>query len=304
MALKRLPALALVVVSGCAHSWTEQSDRRTCLVLSSGGPAGMAHIGAIQAMQARHVSIDCVSGTSIGALIGGLYASAPKTPLQPRYQELIAAYQRESHWEFGRNAMIGSAVGALVAAIVTGGAATLPLALGASAGAAAALKATPPVALARFEAVLTAFHQGQQIEQLPIPYVTFYQQRSALGLKLVTANTGPLADAVIRSVANPFIFPDFDPVAAGYVDPGADRMAAVPVEDTCKLFPKARLLAVNVTGHPIVYSNAMTCPLLQVDVNVDPVSEAAMTADNAEFERVVRAGHQAVLQALDADAVR
>lgn len=47
---------------------------RTCLVLSGGGARGFAHIGALQALQQLHVPIDCIAGTSMGAIIGGLYA--------------------------------------------------------------------------------------------------------------------------------------------------------------------------------------------------------------------------------------
>jgi len=300
-AYKSASALLLLQFSsaGCAHSWTQQNDRPTCLVLSAGGPAGLAHIGAIEAIQARHLPINCIAGTSMGALVGGLYVSAPSEPLRQRYQRLVAAYREQSEWDTGRNAMIGGIVGAAIAALVTGGAAAVPLALGAGAGAAAGMKATAPVALERFGAVLSQFHEGKQIENLTIPFATFFQKRQGNGLTLVTVRQGDLAQAITRSIANPFIFPDFDPVQAGYVDPGADRMVGVPVQDACRLFPKARLLAVNVSGHPIVYSKEMTCPLLEVRVDVDPVNANAMTGDNGEFERVVAAGYQAVLRTLD-----
>ena len=304
---RRLPglpcALSLVAIAfaGCSHSWTQQSNRPTCLVLSSGGPAGLAHIGAIEAAQARHIPIDCIAGTSMGALVGGLYASAPESPVRQRYQQMIALYRQQTEWDVGRNAMLGGFVGAAIAAIVTGGAAAVPLALGAGAGAAAAMRATPAVHLERFGGVLTKFYAGQQIEQLPVGFATFYQERQGSGLQIVSVRSGGLAEATLRSIANPFIFKDFDPVKAGYVDPGADRMAAVPVEDACRLFPKARLLAVNVSGHEVVHSRAMTCPLLTVTVADEPVEEAAMSGDNAAFLRAVSIGYSAVLQALDAD---
>jgi NTE family protein len=48
---------------------------RVGLVLSGGGAKGLAHIGVIQALQDLGVPIDLVTGTSMGALIGGLFAS-------------------------------------------------------------------------------------------------------------------------------------------------------------------------------------------------------------------------------------
>jgi len=44
------------------------------LVMSGGGAKGVAHIGAIQAFEDNGIPIDYITGTSIGAVIGGLYA--------------------------------------------------------------------------------------------------------------------------------------------------------------------------------------------------------------------------------------
>lgn len=44
------------------------------LVLSGGGAKGITHIGIIQALEENEVPIDYIAGTSIGAIIGGLYA--------------------------------------------------------------------------------------------------------------------------------------------------------------------------------------------------------------------------------------
>ena len=45
------------------------------LVLSGGGAKGMAHIGVIRILEENNIPIDYISGTSIGAIIGGLYAA-------------------------------------------------------------------------------------------------------------------------------------------------------------------------------------------------------------------------------------
>ena len=45
------------------------------LVLSGGGAKGIAHIGVIQALEDNDIPIDYITGTSMGAIIGGLYAS-------------------------------------------------------------------------------------------------------------------------------------------------------------------------------------------------------------------------------------
>lgn len=45
------------------------------LALGSGGARGLAHIGVIQVLEEHEVSIDVVTGSSIGALVGALYCS-------------------------------------------------------------------------------------------------------------------------------------------------------------------------------------------------------------------------------------
>ena len=48
---------------------------KVALVLSSGGARGFAHIGAIKVLEERGYNITSVAGTSMGALVGGIYAS-------------------------------------------------------------------------------------------------------------------------------------------------------------------------------------------------------------------------------------
>lgn len=51
------------------------SSKSIGLVLSGGGVRGMAHIGLIQAMEEHNISADTISGSSVGALVGALYAN-------------------------------------------------------------------------------------------------------------------------------------------------------------------------------------------------------------------------------------
>ena len=48
---------------------------RTALVLSGGGAKGIAHTGVIRALDSMGIRPDLVVGTSMGAIIGALYAS-------------------------------------------------------------------------------------------------------------------------------------------------------------------------------------------------------------------------------------
>ncbi|MFU8811326.1 MAG: patatin-like phospholipase family protein [Balneolaceae bacterium] len=52
----------------------EEDTLRVGLVLSGGGAKGLAHIGVIKQLENAGVRIDYITGTSMGALVGGLYA--------------------------------------------------------------------------------------------------------------------------------------------------------------------------------------------------------------------------------------
>ena len=63
--------------SGLAQSNdTFANDRpRVALVLSGGGARGLAHVGVLQVLEEMRVPVDCVVGTSMGALVGATYAA-------------------------------------------------------------------------------------------------------------------------------------------------------------------------------------------------------------------------------------
>jgi NTE family protein len=61
--------------SGTALAVDTPPRPRICLVLSGGGARGMAHIGVLKVLEELKIPIDCIAGTSMGAVVGGLYAS-------------------------------------------------------------------------------------------------------------------------------------------------------------------------------------------------------------------------------------
>ena len=72
-----LAAAAAVTASAAttATAANPQVRPRICLVLSGGGARGMAHIGVLKILEQMKIPIDCIAGTSMGAVVGGLYAS-------------------------------------------------------------------------------------------------------------------------------------------------------------------------------------------------------------------------------------
>jgi len=73
MRTRLLASLALPLLLIAAPARAEQFE--TCLVLSGGGARGMAHIGVIKVLERERIAVDCIVGTSMGAVIGSLYAS-------------------------------------------------------------------------------------------------------------------------------------------------------------------------------------------------------------------------------------
>lgn len=80
-ALKSLRILLLFVVifsNGIVSSiaGAQESDRpKIGLALSGGGARGAAHVGVIQVLEELRIPIDYIAGTSMGSIVGGLYAS-------------------------------------------------------------------------------------------------------------------------------------------------------------------------------------------------------------------------------------
>lgn len=65
----------LAVPSARAQQPVVQGRKRIGLVLEGGGALGFAHIGVLQWLEEHHIPVDDVAGTSMGGLVGGLYAS-------------------------------------------------------------------------------------------------------------------------------------------------------------------------------------------------------------------------------------
>ena len=88
-----------MLLAACLLCGSSISARQSVgLVLSGGGAKGVAHIGVIKALEEHGIPIDYVAGTSMGAIVGGLYA-AGYTPEQ--MMELIES-KGFSYWSTGQ----------------------------------------------------------------------------------------------------------------------------------------------------------------------------------------------------------
>ncbi|MEE4176888.1 MAG: patatin-like phospholipase family protein [Bacteroides sp.] len=93
MKLKRsfvLLVLCLSLVNGA-------SAQRVGVVLSGGGAKGVAHVGLLKALEENNIPIDYIAGTSMGAIIGGMYASG----FSPDSIEKIVTSSEFQSWALG-----------------------------------------------------------------------------------------------------------------------------------------------------------------------------------------------------------
>ena len=85
------------------------------VVLSGGGAGGLAHIGVLKALEDNNISIDYITGTSVGALVGGLYSAGyspdeiKKLVTSEKFQRYTKGELEEKHkYHFKKNSETAS----------------------------------------------------------------------------------------------------------------------------------------------------------------------------------------------------
>jgi NTE family protein len=258
---------------------------RICLVLSVGGSAGIAHIGAIRALEENGIIPSSVYGNSMGAVIGALYASAPRADLKSRYSELMNRYIERSKaeasiYDIARGVL--SDLAELLFSPGTSGGGSL-FGLG-KAGGLPGAKAD----IDRFRRVLDGFLSHKNMEDAILPFAVSYQEKKGEGLLYRIIRDGNMAEAVSRSANNPYIFQNTN---LDYIDPGADRMSAVPIEDAYRTFKPERIIAVNAHDRDSVYTGAVLCPVDEIAVSPGEGDPGALSGRGAGYERLVETGY-------------
>jgi NTE family protein len=96
----RVPLIAMFIalllgassISVSLAATVEEKRPRVGLVLSGGGARGAAHVGVLKVLDEMRIPIDAIAGTSMGAVVGGLYASGMRV-------EDIEKLLRSLNWE-------------------------------------------------------------------------------------------------------------------------------------------------------------------------------------------------------------
>jgi NTE family protein len=244
------------------------------LVLGGGSARGFAHVGAISALEEAHVPIELVVGTSVGSLVGGLYASGLGGA---RLEEAARDLQRGDFFDF------------YVWTAFTG----LGLAPGNS---------------------LRAFverHAGDRtIEGLPRPFVAVAVD--LLTGDEVILETGSLADAIRASTAIPGVFEPFRDGDRLLVDGGvrnnlpvdvarargADVVIAVDVSAVPSRVPLDNAVDVLLRAIEIVFDANADDQAKDADVVVRPDVGAIPPLDFGARREAIEAGRAATRAAL------
>ena len=101
--LKRPSSLLIILIAFQLIFHPTVFGQKVGVVLSGGGASGLAHIGFLKALEKEGVSVDYITGTSIGAWIGGLYASGYSPDEIEAFftsEEFRKNYKGESNNEF------------------------------------------------------------------------------------------------------------------------------------------------------------------------------------------------------------
>lgn len=73
--IKNIVVIFILAVGIVQHTYAQNNAKpKIGLALSGGGAKGFAHIGAIKALEELKIPIDYIGGTSIGSIVGGMYA--------------------------------------------------------------------------------------------------------------------------------------------------------------------------------------------------------------------------------------
>ncbi|PKA22723.1 patatin-like phospholipase family protein [Leptospira levettii] len=235
-------------------------NKRICLVLSTGGSAGVSHIGALRAINYLNITPDCVYGNSTGALIGSLYARYPNQDYQFLYSNLMSSYFQFIKNKKSERAEENGIIGGLALAFLN------PF-LGIAGGMLIAESSAANVSekdISNFQYFLNEYYNGARIQNLEIDFATSHFKKKGQGVEFQIEKSGNLANAVINSISNPYIFKlKSDEI----IDPGIDRSAATPILDACSVFNPDIIIAINVTGNDALYDPTIKCKVVEVKLS-------------------------------------
>lgn len=299
--MSRLLFLLILLVPLAGYADTQP---RTGLVLSGGAARGLAHIGVLKALEERNVRIDAIAGTSMGAVIGGLYAAGysvdelEKLALELDWQQVLSDDPPREDIPFRRKQDDRDFLVKRKLSFRDDGSLGLPL--GVIQGQNLALL---------LERLLVHASDTRDFDRLPIPFRAV--ATDIANDKKVIFRSGHLPQAIRASMSIPAVFAPVEIdgrllVDGGMVDNipmdvardmGVDRLIVVDIGTP--LLPREQLLTVvdvlnqSTTMMTRRNSEAQLATLRPEDLLVQPMLAAFGSTDFDRAEQLIDAGYRA-----------
>ncbi|MBV8404651.1 MAG: patatin-like phospholipase family protein, partial [Gammaproteobacteria bacterium] len=244
-----------------ASGATPHGRPRVGLALAGGGARGGAHIGVLKVLEELHVPIDCVVGTSMGALVGGGYASGmPAADIEKFVSNIdwksVVGGVGSRQFEPAEQKRFNDASGSIELGVKSG-------------------KIVPPsglIASSRIEDVLRAYvakaRTVPDFDRLPIPYRAV--ATDMLSGDMVVLDHGDIATAMRASMAIPGAFTPV--ITDRYVLADGFMVRNLPIDVTRKLCGDV-VIAVNL-AKPNAKREQLVGPGSLISRSNDIMSEA------------------------------
>lgn len=277
---------------------------RIAVALGGGGARGLAHLGVLKVLEEAKVGIDCIAGTSFGALVGAMYALYPDTRIVHRKFQTFqqtpiyrhARFDRLVQRQEGENGRFWAHWGKLLKKQLVLNLAQSRMSL---------------IGSRKVESFFKFFLGNHTFSELKIPFVA-----AAVDLisgKEILFTEGPLMSAVIASSAIPGILPpvfenDQILVDGVVLNPvpvrparklGADLVIAVDVGKKFSPQPKvSNIIDIILRTHSITAYRANSLLVEEADVVIEPDVGQYHWADFNEHKNIIHAGEVAARRSL------
>jgi NTE family protein len=270
----------LALLSGCATQSTPTDSNaygnrpRVALVLGGGAARGFAHVGVIRALEQEKIPIDLIVGTSVGSLIGALYA-----------HEMNSFELEWTAFSLEKDDLLDYTL------------------LSASMG---------PIKGERLEAFVNKKVPVVNIEGLKIPFAAVATDLNR-GTRVVL-DRGPLARAIRASCAIPGVFQPVEfqgrlLVDGGTVDnlpvtvareKGADIVIAVDIGQNVMNYNITNFVDVTLQAMHIMFNENVSQQRRAADILISPAVGNVAMMDFTQKKRLMQAGMEAGQQAAPA----
>lgn len=223
---------------------TLQSDSlKVGVVLSGGGARGVAHIGILKALEEAGVQIDYITGTSMGSLIGGLYAigySADQLIELSRTSNFMELFTETPNRRYTSNYEKGFDERTILTVPISESGLSLPQGI-----------ITGQNIYSYLSRLVWSAHGTEDFDNFPIPYATIATDIETG--EAVVFRSGYLPDAIRASISIPSAIAPHEIDGKYYVDGGLARN--LPVQDAKKMGADF-IIAVDVTT-PLAPSDSL-----------------------------------------------